>query len=59
MSFVICFEQHFQGVEFRIEFRVIIDILLGVPVLVYRLCQVAVAIVGIGLCPALRVRVGD
>ena len=44
---------------FRQAVLVIIDILLGVPVLVYRLCQVAVAIVGIGLCPALRVRVRD
>ena len=44
---------------FRQAVLVIIDILLGVPVLVYRLCQVAVAIVGIGLCPALRVRAKD
>lgn len=44
---------------FRQAVLVIIGILPGVPVLVYRLCQVAVAIVGIGLCPALRVRVGD
>ena len=44
---------------FRQAVLVIIGILPGVPVLVYRLCQVAVAIVGIGLCPALRVRVRD
>ena len=44
---------------FRQAVLVIIGILLGVPVLVYRLCQVAVAIVGIGLCPALRVRAKD
>ena len=44
---------------FRQAVLVIIGILPGVPVLVYRLCQIALVLIGIGLCPALRVRVVD